>query len=79
MRTPESLAHTPTSFDSVLSHQLPLPLGRDKGQIVLSGDSSTDAQDPFAVDPESGFLVATKALDREEKAEYRLQVSQSEV
>ncbi|XP_026634599.1 cadherin-16 isoform X5 [Microtus ochrogaster] len=55
--------------------KLPLPLGRDKGQIVLSGDSSTDAQDPFAVDPESGFLVATKALDREEKAEYRLQVT----
>ncbi|XP_057610039.1 cadherin-16 isoform X4 [Chionomys nivalis] len=55
--------------------KLPLPLGKDKGQIVLSGDSSTDVQDPFAVDPESGFLVATKALDREEKAEYRLQVT----
>ncbi|XP_038168810.1 cadherin-16 isoform X2 [Arvicola amphibius] len=55
--------------------KLPLPLERAEGQIVLSGGSSTDAQDPFAVDPESGFLVATKALDREEKAEYQLQVT----
>ncbi|KAL1784095.1 cadherin-16 isoform X1 [Sigmodon hispidus] len=55
--------------------KLPLPLGKDEGQIVLSGDSSTAAQDSFAVDPDSGFLMATRALDREEKAEYQLQVT----
>uniref|UniRef100_A0A8C8UKQ1 Cadherin-16 n=1 Tax=Peromyscus maniculatus bairdii TaxID=230844 RepID=A0A8C8UKQ1_PERMB len=55
--------------------QLPLPSGRNEGQIVLSGDSSTAAQDSFAVDPDSGFLMATRALDREEKAEYHLQVT----
>lgn len=58
----------------VFSHQLPLPLGKDEGQIVLSGDSGTAAENTFAVDPDSGFLVATRALDREEKAEYQLQV-----
>ncbi|XP_076427715.1 cadherin-16 isoform X2 [Peromyscus maniculatus bairdii] len=55
--------------------KLPLPSGRNEGQIVLSGDSSTAAQDSFAVDPDSGFLMATRALDREEKAEYHLQVT----
>nr|XP_034378797.1 cadherin-16 isoform X2 [Arvicanthis niloticus] len=55
--------------------KLPLPLGRDEGQIVLSGDSGTAVQNTFAVDPDSGFLVATRALDREEKAEYHLQVT----
>ena len=29
---------------------------------------------PFAVDPESGFLLVTRALDREEQAEYQLRV-----
>ncbi|ERE80146.1 cadherin-16 [Cricetulus griseus] len=53
---------------------LPLPLGRDEGQIVLSGDSSTADQELFAVDPDSGFLMVKKALDREEKAEYQLQL-----
>ncbi|XP_036044691.1 cadherin-16 isoform X4 [Onychomys torridus] len=55
--------------------KLPLPPGRGEGQIVLSGDSSTAAQDPFAVDLDSGFLMTTRALDREEKAEYHLQVT----
>ncbi|XP_051024946.1 cadherin-16 [Acomys russatus] len=56
--------------------KLLLPLGRDEGHIVLSGDSGMDsAQDPFVVDPESGFLMATRALDWEEKAEYQLQVT----
>ncbi|XP_028635117.1 cadherin-16 isoform X3 [Grammomys surdaster] len=55
--------------------KLPLPLGKDEGQIVLSGDSGTVVQNTFAVDPDSGFLVATRALDREEKAEYQLQVT----
>ncbi|XP_005078717.1 cadherin-16 isoform X2 [Mesocricetus auratus] len=55
--------------------QLPLPLGRNEGQIVLSGDSSTADQELFAVDPDSGFLMMTRALDWEEKAEYRLQVT----
>lgn len=32
------------------------------------------AEGPFAVDPDSGFLVVTRALDREEQAEYQLQV-----
>ncbi|XP_055477392.1 cadherin-16 [Psammomys obesus] len=55
--------------------KLPLPLGRDEGQIVLSGDTDMAAQDPFSVDLDSGFLVATRALDREEKEEYQLQVT----
>ncbi|CAH7073345.1 Cdh16 [Phodopus roborovskii] len=55
--------------------KLPLPLGRDESQIVLSGDSSTANQELFAVDPDSGFLMVTKTLDREEKAEYQLQVT----
>lgn len=41
---------------------------------MLSGDLSMVAEGPFAVDPESGFLLVTRALDREEQAEYRLQV-----
>lgn len=73
LRTTES-SPAPSSFFSVLSYQLPLPPGRDEGQIVLSGDSGMAAQDPFSVDIDSGFLVATKALDREEKEEYQLQV-----
>nr|XP_044998216.1 cadherin-16 isoform X1 [Jaculus jaculus] len=55
--------------------KLPLPHEKAEGQIVLLGDSGMTVEDPFAVDPDSGFLVATRALDREEKAEYRLQVS----
>ena len=55
--------------------KLPLPLGRDEGHIVLSGDSNTADQNTFAVDTDSGFLVATRTLDREEKAEYQLQVT----
>ncbi|XP_021026098.1 cadherin-16 [Mus caroli] len=55
--------------------KLPLPLGRDEGRIVLSGDSNTADQNTFAVDTDSGFLVTTRTLDREEKAEYQLQVT----
>lgn len=32
------------------------------------------AEGPFAVDTESGFLLVTRALDREEQPEYQLQV-----
>ena len=35
--------------------------------------------DPFAVDPDSGFLLVTRALDREEQAEYQLQVGLGQV
>ncbi|XP_031192949.1 cadherin-16 isoform X2 [Mastomys coucha] len=55
--------------------KLPLPVGKDEGQIVLSVDSSTEAQNTFAVDPGSGFLMTMRALDWEEKAEYQLQVT----
>ncbi|GAB1293536.1 Cadherin-16 [Apodemus speciosus] len=54
---------------------LPLPAERDGSRIVLSGDSGTGAQNTFVVDPDSGFLMTTRALDREEKAEYQLQVT----
>ncbi|XP_007457367.1 PREDICTED: cadherin-16 isoform X2 [Lipotes vexillifer] len=55
--------------------KLPLPRKETEGQIVLSGDSGVAAEGPFAVDPESGFLLVTRALDREEQAEYQLQVT----
>ncbi|XP_059940478.1 cadherin-16 isoform X4 [Mesoplodon densirostris] len=55
--------------------KLPLPHKETEGQIVLSGDSGVAAEGPFAVDPESGFLLVTRALDREEQAEYQLQVT----
>ncbi|XP_052022834.1 cadherin-16 isoform X4 [Apodemus sylvaticus] len=55
--------------------KLPLPVEKDGGQIVLSGDSGTGAQNTFVVDPDSGFLMTMRALDREEKAEYQLQVT----
>ncbi|XP_008048833.1 cadherin-16 isoform X3 [Carlito syrichta] len=55
--------------------KLLLPHEEAEGQIVLSGDSGRTAEGPFAVDPESGFLLVTKALDREEQAEYQLQVT----
>ncbi|KAM9607920.1 cadherin-16 isoform 2-T2 [Trichechus inunguis] len=55
--------------------KLPLHHEETEGQIVLSGDSGMVAEGPFAVDPESGFLLVTRALDREEQAEYRLQVT----
>ncbi|XP_069312495.1 cadherin-16 isoform X1 [Eulemur rufifrons] len=55
--------------------KLPLPREEAEGQVVLSGDSGRAAEGPFAVDPESGFLLVTRALDREEQAEYQLQVS----
>nr|XP_031536535.1 cadherin-16 isoform X4 [Vicugna pacos] len=55
--------------------KLPLPCEEAEGQLVLSGNSSTAAEGPFAVDPESGFLLLTRALDREEQAEYQLQVT----
>lgn len=35
--------------------------------------------DLFAVDPDSGFLLVTRALDREEQAEYQLQVGLGQV
>lgn len=41
---------------------------------MLSGNSGTAAEGLFAVDSESGFLLVTRVLDREEQAEYRLQV-----
>ncbi|XP_075393342.1 cadherin-16 isoform X2 [Tenrec ecaudatus] len=55
--------------------KLPLPLEKSEGRVVLSGDPGGEAESPFAVDPESGFLLVTRALDREEQAEYRLQVT----
>ncbi|XP_030882565.1 cadherin-16 isoform X4 [Leptonychotes weddellii] len=55
--------------------KLPLPPEETEGEIVLSGTPSVAAEGPFAVDPESGFLLVTRALDREEQAEYRLQVT----
>nr|XP_012598130.1 cadherin-16 isoform X2 [Microcebus murinus] len=55
--------------------KLPLPREEAEGQVVLSGDSGRAAEGPFAVDPESGFLLVTRALDREEQAEYQLQVT----
>ncbi|XP_042636802.1 cadherin-16 [Orycteropus afer afer] len=55
--------------------KLPLPREKTEGQIVLSENSNVMAEGPFAVDPESGFLLVTRALDREEQAEYRLQVT----
>ncbi|XP_033700564.1 cadherin-16 isoform X4 [Tursiops truncatus] len=55
--------------------KLPLPRKETEGQIVLSGDSGVAAEGPFAVDPQSGFLLVTRALDREEQAEYQLQVT----
>lgn len=54
--------------------KLLLPREGAEGQIVLSGDSGKAAQGPFAMDPDSGFLLVTRALDREEQAEYQLQV-----
>ncbi|XP_076694983.2 cadherin-16 isoform X4 [Callospermophilus lateralis] len=55
--------------------KLPLPREKAEGRVVLSGDSDVEAEDPFAVDPDSGFLTVTRALDREEQAEYQLQVT----
>ncbi|XP_005876419.2 PREDICTED: cadherin-16 [Myotis brandtii] len=55
--------------------KLPLPRGETEGQIVLLGNSGMAAESPFAVDPESGFLMVTRALDREEQPEYQLQVT----
>ncbi|XP_053459561.1 cadherin-16 [Nycticebus coucang] len=55
--------------------KLPLPREEAEGQVVLSGDSGRAVEDLFAVDPESGFLLVTRALDREEQAEYQLQVT----
>lgn len=65
----------PTAFTYLCSPlQLPLPPEETEGEIVLSGNPGVAAEGPFAVDPESGFLLVTRALDREEQAEYRLQV-----
>ncbi|XP_014643932.1 PREDICTED: cadherin-16 [Ceratotherium simum simum] len=55
--------------------KLPLPREKAEAQIVLSENSDMAAEGPFAVDLESGFLLVTRALDREEQAEYRLQVT----
>ncbi|XP_037672394.1 LOW QUALITY PROTEIN: cadherin-16 [Choloepus didactylus] len=56
--------------------KLPLPPREEaESRAVLLGDSGTEAEGPFAVDPESGFLLVTRALDREEQAEHRLQVT----
>nr|XP_005592238.1 cadherin-16 isoform X4 [Macaca fascicularis] len=55
--------------------KLLLPREGAEGQIMLSGDSGKAAQGPFAMDPDSGFLLVTRALDREEQAEYQLQVT----
>ncbi|XP_049642320.1 cadherin-16 isoform X2 [Suncus etruscus] len=55
--------------------KIPLPQERAEDHIVLSGSAGTAVQGPFAVDPESGFLLVTAALDREEQAEYQLQVT----
>lgn len=64
----------PTAFTSVLPQQLPLPPEETEGKIVLSGSPGMTAEGPFAVDAESGFLLVTRVLDREEQAEYQLQV-----
>ncbi|XP_008700726.2 cadherin-16 isoform X4 [Ursus maritimus] len=55
--------------------KLPLPPEETEGEIVLSGTHDVAAEGPFAVDPESGFLLMTRALDREERAEYWLKVT----
>ncbi|XP_023618914.1 cadherin-16 isoform X2 [Myotis lucifugus] len=55
--------------------KLPLPRGEAEGKIVLSGNSGMASESPFAVDRESGFLMVTRALDREEQPEYQLQVA----
>ncbi|KAM4801612.1 cadherin-16 isoform X4 [Urocitellus parryii] len=55
--------------------KLPLPREKAEGRVVLSGDSDMATEDSFAVDPDSGFLTVTRALDREEQAEYQLQVT----
>ncbi|XP_078213505.1 cadherin-16 isoform X2 [Callithrix jacchus] len=55
--------------------KLLLPREGAEGQIVLSGHSGKADEGPFAMDPDSGFLLVTRALDREEKAEYQLQVT----
>ncbi|XDC81812.1 hypothetical protein R6Z07F_012985 [Ovis aries] len=55
--------------------KLPLPHEETEGQVVLSGDAGVAGEGPFAVDPEAGFLLVTRALDREEQAEYQLQVT----
>ncbi|XP_055408439.1 cadherin-16 isoform X3 [Bubalus kerabau] len=55
--------------------KLPLPREETEGQIVVSGDAGVAGEGLFAVDPESGFLLVTRALDREEQAEYQLQVT----
>lgn len=54
--------------------QLPLPPEETEGKMVLSGNPDMTAEGPFAVDAGSGFLLVTRVLDREEQAEYRLQV-----
>ncbi|XP_022367309.1 cadherin-16 isoform X2 [Enhydra lutris kenyoni] len=55
--------------------KLPLPPEETEGKIVLSGTPGMVAEGLFAVDPESGFLLVTRALDREEESEYQLQVT----
>ncbi|XP_029781084.1 cadherin-16 [Suricata suricatta] len=55
--------------------KLPLPPEETEGKIVLSGNPGMTAEGPFAVDAESGFLLVTRVLDREEQAEYQLQVT----
>ncbi|KAM5262846.1 cadherin-16 [Ctenodactylus gundi] len=55
--------------------KLPLPHERAEGQIMLLEDSDVATEGLFAVDPDSGFLVVTRALDREKQAEYKLQVT----
>uniref|UniRef100_A0A3Q2GUY6 Cadherin 16 n=1 Tax=Equus caballus TaxID=9796 RepID=A0A3Q2GUY6_HORSE len=55
--------------------KLALPRKKAGGRIVLSGNSDMAAEGPFAVDSESDFLLVTRTLDREEQAEYRLQVT----
>ncbi|XP_006863699.1 PREDICTED: cadherin-16 [Chrysochloris asiatica] len=55
--------------------KLPLPREKTEGQFMLLADSGMVTEGPFAVDSESGFLLVTRALDREEQTEYRLQVT----
>ncbi|XP_058135866.1 cadherin-16 [Dasypus novemcinctus] len=55
--------------------KLPLPREEAESRLVLLGGSGMAAEGPFAVDHESGFLLVTRALDREERAEYQLQVT----
>ncbi|XP_004690289.1 PREDICTED: cadherin-16 [Condylura cristata] len=77
-QTPELYVEVPENYGGsfpLYLAKLPLPHEKAEAQIVLSVNADVAAEGPFAVDTESGFLLATRALDREEQAEYQLQVT----